>query len=139
MKLDDVILALEMTSDTSRAFYDLATHEIVWLDDFGMTGEEYETAADTLDEHGFHRLPDRREINEYGMMAEFAEEHPSSELYLAIDGRGAFRRFKDTIRRLGLEQEWYQFRDAQYVRVAREWCQECGIELEDEGSEKVTG
>ncbi len=132
MKLDDVILALEMTNDTAKAFYDIVTQEIEWLDDFGMTREEYEAAAETLDEHGFHRLPERQDINEYGMMEDFADEHNSSELFEAIDGRGAFRRFKAAIRRLGLEQEWYQFRDAQYKRVALEWCEECGVELEAE-------
>lgn len=131
MKLDDVILALEMTNDTSQAFYDLVTHEITWLDDFGMTQREYEKAAETLDSHGFKRLPERRDINEYGMMESFAEEHESSELYAAISGRGAFRRFKDAARRLGLEQEWYHFRDAQYEHIAREWCRECDLDLED--------
>ena len=43
MTLDDVIQALEMTNDASEAFYDLVTHEITWLDDFGMTREEYES------------------------------------------------------------------------------------------------
>ena len=132
MKLDDVILALEMTNDTSTAYYDLVTRKIEWLDEFGMTREEYEAAADTLDEHGFKRLPERREINEYGMMEDFADELKSPELLQAIDGRGAFRRFKSAVRRLGLEQEWYEFRDAQYIRVAQEWCEECGIELEAE-------
>jgi len=132
MKLDDVILALEMTNDTSKAYFDLVTRKIEWLDDFGMTREEYEAAADTLDEHGFKRLPERRDINEYGMMEDFAYEHKSPELFEAIDGRGAFRRFKSAIRRLGLEQEWYIFRDAQYRRAAQEWCEECGIELEAE-------
>ena len=131
MRLDDVILALEMSTDTAKAFYDLVTHEITWLDDFGMTREEYETAADTLDAHGCKCLPDRRDINEYGMMEDFAAMHPSAALYAAISGRGAFRRFKATIRRLGLEQQWYQFRDAQYKRIAMEWCEECGIDLED--------
>ena len=132
MKLDDVILALEMTNDLSHAFYDLVTREIVWLDEYGLTREEYEATADTLDEHGFHRLPDQREINEYGMMEAFAEAHNSSELSYALLRKGAFRRFKDTVRHLGIEEEWYRFRDAEYMRVAQEWCEICGIELDSE-------
>lgn len=118
MKLDDMILALEMTNDMSKAYYDLVTHNIEWLENFGMTREECETAADTLEEHGFKCLPERRDINEYGMMEDFAYEHNSPELFEAIDCRGAFRHFKSTVRRLGLEQEWYQFRDVKYRRVA---------------------
>lgn len=132
MKLDDVILALEMTDDSSQAFYDLVTHKLTWLDDFSMTREEYEVAADTLDEHGFKRLPERREINEYGMMEDFADARQSPQLYDALDGRGAFHRFRTAVRRLGLEQEWYRFRDEQYRRIALEWCEECSIELSDQ-------
>ena len=129
MTLDDVILALEMTSDSSEAYYDLVTHEITWLNDFAMTRDEYEAAADTLDEHGFKRLPNRRDIDEYGMMSDFADRHHPSELHSVLSGRGAFRRFKDAVRRMGLEQEWYQFRDAAYKHIAQEWCKECGIPL----------
>lgn len=129
MKLDDVILALEMTSDNSKSFYDLVTHEITWLDELSMTREEYEAAADTLDEHGFKRLPEKRELNEYGMMEDFADAIHSAQLHDAIRGRGAFRRFKEAVRYLGVEQEWYRFRDELYKRIAIEWCDENGVEL----------
>lgn len=137
MKLSDVILALEMTSDTSQGFYDLVTRKIERLDEFGMTREEYEATADTLDEHGFKRLPERREINEFRMMGSFADEHDSTELSEAIGGRGTFRRFKSAVRRMGLGQEWYQYRDAQYKRIAEEWCEKCEIELEAEEAEGI--
>lgn len=132
MKLEDVTLALQMVSDTSNGFYDLTTHKIEWLDELSMTYDEYEAAAEVLDQHGFERLPEQREINEYRMMEDFADEHDSAELFEAIDGRGAFRRFKSAIRRLGLLEEWYRFREEQYKRLALEWCEECGIELESE-------
>ena len=78
----------------------------------------------------------RRDIDEYGMMADFADRHHPSELHSAISGRGAFRRFKDAVRRMGLEQEWYQFRDAEYKRVAQEWCEDCGIILSGSGDDR---
>lgn len=131
MKLDDVILALEMTGDNSKAFYDLVTRQIVWLDDFSMSQDEYEAAADALDEHGFKRLPEKRDVNEYGMMDDFSNSIGSSWLMSAIRGPGAFRRFKDAVRYMGVEQEWYHFRDEQYRRIALEWCEECGIEISD--------
>lgn len=118
-----------MTRDNSKAFYDHVTHEITWLDELGMTREEYEAAADTLDEHGFKRLPEKRELNEYGMMEDFADAIHSAQLHDAIRGRGAFRRFKEAVRYLGVEQEWYRFRDEQYKRTAMKWCEENGVEL----------
>jgi hypothetical protein len=36
----------------------------------------------------------------------------SDELDAALHGRGAFRRFKDAVRRLGIADDWYRFRDA---------------------------
>lgn len=132
MKLSDVLLAMEMADDNCKGFYDLVTKRIEWLDEFGMTREEYESAAATLDEHGFKRLPDLRDINEYHMTEDFADQHESADLNRAIRGRGAFRRFRSAVCRIGLEQAWFQFRDAEYKRIAKEWCEDCGIELEPE-------
>lgn len=50
-------------------------------------------------------------------------------LYRAIDGRGAFRRFKNQLYRFGLEKEWYQFRDKYFEQIAREWCLENDVPL----------
>lgn len=60
-------------------------------------------------------LPGQYEIDAYSIMEEFVENFPEDrkkiELSDAIQGRGAFRRFKDTVYDLGLEQKWYKFRD----------------------------
>ena len=50
-------------------------------------------------------------------------------LYRAIDGRGAFRRFKNQLYQFGLEKEWYQFRDKYFEQIAREWCLENDVPL----------
>mgnify|MGYP001400424343 CR=1 FL=1 len=42
-------------------------------------------------------------------------------LETAISGKGAFRRFKDTINRKGIEQAWYAKRDDALKEVAREF------------------
>jgi hypothetical protein len=42
----------------------------------------------------------------------------------AIHGEGAFRAFRSAIRRLGLEQSWYQFRDEALAEIARSWLEE---------------
>lgn len=39
-----------------------------------------------------------------------------------IRGRGAFRRFKDQVQYMGIEQEWYSFRDERHKRIAIAWC-----------------
>ena len=44
--------------------------------------------------------------------------------------KSAFRRFKDTVRQLEIDDQWYEFRDAEYARKAMEWCIENNLEFE---------
>jgi hypothetical protein len=54
------------------------------------------------------------------------------EMYFSIKGQGAFRMFKHNIRRFDLEQDWYGFREAEFYRIAREWCEYNEIEYIDD-------
>lgn len=58
-----------------------------------------------------------------------SEGRKQDELYDTIKGRGTFRRFKDEVYELGLEQKWYKYRDVAYEKLAIEWCEENGIEI----------
>ena len=53
------------------------------------------------------------------------------KLARALKGRGEFRRFKDTVNWLGIDQEWYDFQDNEYKRIAIEWCENNNIEYEE--------
>lgn len=134
VKLSDIIEALEFTDDTTHYFLDKTTGEIVMVSEFGMDSEEQQEAYDRLDEHGFYRLPEQRELNGYHTMETFIETLPSparDRLEIAISGRGAFRRFKDEIRRLGVEKDWYQYEEDSFKNTAIEWCEENGIEYKE--------
>ncbi|MEN6446654.1 MAG: UPF0158 family protein, partial [Syntrophaceae bacterium] len=37
------------------------------------------------------------------------------------EGRGAFRRFKDSIHRRGIEKDWYQYRDERLEEIIIDW------------------
>lgn len=80
-------------------------------------------------------MPRQYDINDYRIMEEFIHELPEGRsqdiLDSAIRGRGAFRRFEDKLYDLGLEQEWYRYRDEAYERIAREWCEQYKIEIEE--------
>jgi hypothetical protein len=69
--------------------------------------------------------PDRFEIDEWSIMDEFAQtqhsERVRQELLEAIHGVGAFRMFRSTIRRLGIEKSWYRFREEALAGIARDW------------------
>ena len=63
----------------------------------------------------FVDAPDKFDFNEYRQMERFIGTVESAEaaeqLWRAINGKGAFRYFKDTAHRLGLLERWRQYRD----------------------------
>jgi uncharacterized protein UPF0158 len=137
-----VVEALDLQSDELHSYLDPDTGEIVTFNEeearFAEIGE-WESAPAwmqeylpkvkrALEDERMLELPDRFHIDEWRMMQNFALEqeqcrcHP--ELESAVHGAGAFRRFRDAIRRLGLEDSWYRYRQAQYEQVAKEWLEE---------------
>ena len=68
-------------------------------------------------------------------MESFIEEEIPNEsvqdyMFSRIHGKGAFRRFKEDVRKIGMEQDWYDYRDQAYRNVAIEWCDENGFNYE---------
>jgi len=82
----------------------------------------------------FLPLPGRDEINEWDMMRDFAEgqenEDHAEALCRAIQGRGAFRYFKDRIHDLNLADAWYAFRADQYRKIALDWCDHNNLDVD---------
>ena len=134
VKLAEIIEALEMTDNYTEYFLDMETGEIECLNDMVMSPEEREEIGERLDEHGFYRLPSQFDINDYEIMDDFIQTL-SGKSYAspdsAIQERGAFRRFRDGIRQLGIEENYYAYQAEAYRRIAIEWCKENGIEYED--------
>jgi len=90
------------------------------------------------DESGrFAGLPGSFDIDEWDLMRRFAQREAGPDagaaLLEAIQGRGAFRRFRDRLHSLGLTDQWYAYRGEQYRRIAIDWCERHGIALEADG------
>ena len=77
-------------------------------------------------------FPSKYEIHEYRIMADFVDElRPGAakeELVGAIQGKGAFRRFKSGIRYHRLEQQWYDYLAQAQREIAIRWCEENSVE-----------
>lgn len=134
VKLTDIIDAIEMMDQDSEYFLDKRTGEIEWVNDMVMSITEKEEIYDRLDEDGFYRLPTSFDIRDYDIMENFVymlSGKAHDRLKSAIQGRGAFRRFKDSIRQLNLEQEWYDYQAAEYKKLAARWCEDNDIEYEE--------
>ena len=138
VKLDVILDAIEMADDNYTYFLDLETGESVFLADELITGLDNEGLDHEIEENPkrYLRLPTKFEIHEYHIMEEFIwtlKGKRADKLECAIRGRGAFRRFKDMVDRMGISQQWYDFQSEYYRKLAIEWCQEHGLEYTEVG------
>lgn len=149
VSLQSVVDSLSWHSDESSTYLHKPTGEIVTIehsslrrveegdvdvepeaDEEGAQGEvverdEIDHAVGILRTDKYLAFPSEYEIDEWSMMDEFTrsvvDEPLRTTLEDAIRGRGAFRRFKDVLQANGRAEAWYQFRDAAYRSIAREW------------------
>lgn len=133
VKLNDVLDALEMVSSKKDCYYNPETSEI-FLSSIG----EFENYSEDELEELFDKsiiLPSEYDIHEYSIMEDFVETISDTklqnQLYIALNGRGAFRRFKDTCINFDIINDWYKFRDERYREIAIDWCCKNNIEIED--------
>ena len=131
-KLSEVIDALEFTNDEIEYYYNPDNGEI-FMSNIGEFENLNEDELDELFEKSI-MLPTRYDINEYEMMEDFAETikdtRLQNQLYISLNGSGAFRRFKDTCINYDIIDDWYKFRDEKYKEVAINWCKDNNIEFE---------
>ena len=128
--LSKIIDGLEMVDDIVDCYYNPEKEEI-FLSDIGEDGNLTEDEIDELFEESII-LPTKYEINEYQMMGDFIETIESPEinnnLQRLIQGKGAFRRFKDYCAEMDIIQDWYKFRDERYKEIAIDWCKQNELE-----------
>ena len=150
-KLSDIIDGIDFQFDETNSFLNTKTGEVVSVshDDF-LAAEDDKVitlwpewqrdniliAKEILEEDYFIRLPSKFDINEYSMMEDFSlsltNERMSNKLLNAIRGKGAFRRFKDEVYRLGIEDDWFKYRDNAFKEFVIEWCKDNEVEFIDE-------
>jgi hypothetical protein len=141
MKLEQVVEAIEAASEGSRSYYDTETGKTVWVSDDPYSGEVDTELAEMIEyapPGRFLRFPTKYEIHDYSIMESFVGSLPAGaareDLADAIRGRGAFRRFKQSIRYHGMEQSWYDYRGNACRDIAIRWCRESDMELEGAAS-----
>lgn len=82
------------------------------------------------------KLPSKFDIDEYEIMERFclsiSDEKISDALLGKIRGSGAFRRFKDTIYRYGIEKDWFSFKNEAYKEIAIAWLESHGFAYTDD-------
>ena len=125
LDLEEIAIALaDQSAYEHRWLINPQTGEVVfWTADTGIDGQP-PVDLDELDLVGIDPLPS---WIWYQDMADFAEaltdERAGRRLAQAIQGQGAFRRFKDQLHeeQPGLLPAWYAFLDARATRRAVQW------------------
>ena len=133
--LEELRFALEDASYEHRHFLDTETGDVIFVSEM-FDDEETQRQLTEIDEAepGRYLQVRRADAREgYDDMQDFidtvSDEHLQELLNVAIQGRGAFRRFKDVLARHPAEQQrWFEFQTARLDARAREWLAEEGYE-----------
>lgn len=108
---------------------EIPTHLADWEKEF------VQTAIEVVENwENYVELPNQFDTHEYSIMEDFVESitnhRKSAILYQAMNGRGAFRRFKDKLYDLGLEESWFAYKYEAFCKIAVRWCDEYEISYE---------
>jgi Uncharacterised protein family (UPF0158) len=137
---DMLEMAMEDSDLANMHFLNLVTGEVVFFSDYLGLSEEDERLLEEIDGSNdyvaIERIPSHVA---YQWMVDFvdemvapADEHAAEKLSMALNGKGAFRRFKDTLHLLDDQwlQAWYQWRNKQLEAALDEWVKSVLIERE---------
>jgi hypothetical protein len=148
--LDDIIEALELQMDDASSFLDRETGmvetvsgELLREAEYGdgepphfpdWQKQEWEVAKQIVSSDRFLSLPTKFDVHEWEIMQDFSRSVKSDRigenLLQGLHSAGAFRHFKETVRRSGLETAWYAFRAEALRQIAINWCEENQIAWE---------
>ena len=131
--MDMLETAMEDSDLTNRYFLNLVTGEVIFFSEYVGLSDEDEQLLEEIDGSNDYVAVERIPSHEaYQWMVEFvdelvapADEHAAEKLFIALNGKGAFRRFKDTLHSVDEQwlQAWYQWRDQQLKAAVTKWLQ----------------
>jgi len=138
ISLDELCQAMEDSSYENEHFLDLETGEILFVSKY-MDDEDSEKLKERIEEDSerYERIPKAESHEGYQDMVDFIATVDSERLVelleVAINGKGAFRRFKDVLLNYPEERErWFQFKDERMEERALEWLEDIDVTLSGE-------
>jgi hypothetical protein len=141
VSLRELVDELKVLTSEHHAFLNQVTGKIITITDEDIAAVEngdsvedrqdweqeiFEKAKEVLSSNDYLELPSQFDIHEYNIMERFCSSFPDEQISEDLldkirDGSGAFRRFKDTISRYGVEQDWFEFQDEAYREIVISW------------------
>ena len=151
VNISEIVESMDMQSMEFTSFLNRKTGKIIGVmdEDFRSIDRAYEDPelmsenevkvfkelGDFLEGEDAVKLPTSFDLNEYDIMEDFINsldnDFVRSQLSNAINGKGAFRRFKDRAFDLDVIEDWYKFKENSYKSIAIEWCKDNDIKFED--------
>ncbi len=120
--------AFERNAPNMSSYLDLETGDILVFVD-GVLEDEQQRAVIVNDEERYIRVDPASSREQYCWMEHFVasidDETLQERLVIAIDGKGAFRRFKDVLLHYPHERErWFNYRADKLHAYINEWIEE---------------
>ena len=150
VKISKIAEEIDCQPDESSMFYNTEDGEVYLVSDYEMHIADDDDPVDNLPEwqkeqiqlakqiiagDQYIRLPDKWDIHEYSIMEKFclkvADPKVSEALQVAIQGKGAFRRFRDVCHRFKVIDQWYSYKAEALKEVAIAWCEDHNLEYEE--------
>jgi Uncharacterised protein family (UPF0158). len=146
----EVVDALDIASDEMSSYVNRSTGQVTTITHEDLRLAEDDPDADmpdwqrdvvaearkVLESKDWLELPSKFDLHEWEIMDRFGQSRSKAAeravIADAIHGNGAFRNFKGAIRRLGIEEAWYAYKQHALEDIAREWLAEHGLQA-DEG------
>ena len=138
LDIDELLGYFEEGSFDVQNFLDIETGEVLTLIDESLSGIDDKELQYKI-EVGYNRryfpIPEQDSYEGYKDMEAFAEtvkdKFLQEKLWIALDGKGAFRRFKNVLYDYSEEQKrWFTFQRQRLKQRALEWLTDLGFEIE---------
>lgn len=141
--MDTTVYYNRQTGETLNIQYD--DFRIVEEDDFENNIQSYpewqrehlKEVYDLLynDVENYIALPNNFEIKDSDIMEEFIETVSNNNKRIQLENcmwqKGMYRKFKDKLIEIGLENEYYKFYDEKLKEISIEWCNDNNLEYEE--------
>lgn len=155
VEIQKIVDELQMRFMDTTVYYNKITGEILNVqdDDFRIVEEDdfennienypkwqrehlkevYDLLYNDID--NYIALPNNFDIKDSDIMEEFIETISDSNKKYQLENcmwqKGMYRKFKDKLIDIGLENEYYKFYDEKLKKIAIEWCKENNLEYEE--------
>jgi hypothetical protein len=148
INLDDIIFGMECQTNEITAYLDKRNYEIITISNQELEHTNGTAKEQTRDWHlnrtqaqeiqqtkYYLKLPTIQDIDEYELMAGFCQQIKDKKikdkLCCCIKEKQAFMFFKKNIFLYNLAENWYEFRDKAFKKIAINWCHQHNILFDD--------